>query len=115
MPWSARFDDPIPLPSGGEIATLREAGDYIIALPEREHSLTHWQTAMRCLIEAAENDGIVMMAEIAMRRALFHDDRPKPTPQARQGAQDHPMTLPAPRRRAATHQGGGRGYRCTWG
>ena len=62
---------------------MREAGDYMIALPEREHSQTHWQTAMRCLIEAAEHDGIVMMAQIAMRRALSHDDQPKPTPKPR--------------------------------
>jgi len=39
--WSRHFDDPILLPSGGEIDTLREAGDYIIALPKREHDLTH--------------------------------------------------------------------------
>jgi len=82
MSWSARFHDPIPLPGGGQISTLREAGDYIIALPEREHDLTHWQTAMRCLIDAAENDGIVMMAEIAMRRALY-PGQPKPAPKPR--------------------------------
>jgi hypothetical protein len=80
--WSHRFNDPIPLPGGGEISTLREAGDYIIALPEREHSQTHWQTAMRCLIEAAEQDGIVMMAEIAMRRALS-PGQPKPASKPR--------------------------------
>ena len=34
--WSARFQDPILLPGGGEIATLREAGDYVIALPDHE-------------------------------------------------------------------------------
>jgi hypothetical protein len=27
--WSRRFDAPIPLPAGGELATLREAGEYI--------------------------------------------------------------------------------------
>jgi hypothetical protein len=70
--WSRQFDDPIPLPGGGEISTLREAGNCIIALPKREHDQTHWQTAMRCLIDAAEHGGIVMMAEIAMRRALSH-------------------------------------------
>jgi hypothetical protein len=41
----------VSLVGGGEIETLREASDYIIALPEREHSLPHWQTAMRCVIE----------------------------------------------------------------
>jgi hypothetical protein len=37
MSWSSQFDEPIPLPDSSEIKTLREAGDYIIALPEREH------------------------------------------------------------------------------
>jgi hypothetical protein len=81
--WSARFQYPIQLPGGGEISTLREAGDYIIALPEREQGQPHWQTAMRCLIAAAEDSGIVVMAETAMRRALSHDDRPKPPPPPR--------------------------------
>jgi hypothetical protein len=35
---------------------------------EREH----WQVAMECLISAAEKGGIVMMAHIAMLRALNH-------------------------------------------
>jgi len=48
---------------------------------------------MRCLIDAAEHGGILMMAEIAMRRALSHG-RPKPAPEPRQLA-------PAPRRKRA--------------
>jgi len=51
------------------------------------------QIAMRCLIDAAEHGGILMMAEIAMRRALSHG-RPKPAPEPRQLA-------PAPRRKRA--------------
>jgi len=82
MSWSRQFDEPIRLPDGGGIERLREAGDYIIALPEREHGLPHWQTAMRCLIDAAERGGIVMLAEIAMRRALAYG-RPRPAPAPR--------------------------------
>jgi hypothetical protein len=85
MSWSRHFDYPIPLCEGGEIETLREAGDYIIALPEREHGLPHWQTAMRCLIDAAEHGGIVMLADIAIRRALAHG-RPRPEPGPRKKA-----------------------------
>jgi hypothetical protein len=87
--WSRHFDDAIPLPDGGEIETLREAANFIIALPEREHSLPHWQTAMRLLIDAAEHGGIVMMADIAMRRALSHGQpRPEPGPR-KKAATDH--------------------------
>jgi hypothetical protein len=30
------FDDPIPLPDGSELRTLRYAGNYIAGLPNRE-------------------------------------------------------------------------------
>jgi hypothetical protein len=38
----APLRDPVSLPGVGEIATLREAGDFITALPEREHKQPHW-------------------------------------------------------------------------
>jgi hypothetical protein len=89
MSWSRHFDDAISLPGGGVIETLREAGDYIIALPKREHGLPHWQTAIRCLLDAAEHGGIVMVADIAMRRALSHGQpRPAPAPR-KKAATDH--------------------------
>jgi hypothetical protein len=34
MPWSARFDDPIPLPRGRRLVTLQDAGAYITKLPK---------------------------------------------------------------------------------
>jgi hypothetical protein len=34
MSWSRAFDDPIPLPGGGELRTLRDAGEYVTALPK---------------------------------------------------------------------------------
>jgi hypothetical protein len=36
---------------------------------------------MRCLIETAERDGILMLADIGMRRALGHGrEKPAPAP-----------------------------------
>jgi hypothetical protein len=35
--WSRAFDDPIPLPDGRELRTLRDAGNSIANLPKREH------------------------------------------------------------------------------
>jgi hypothetical protein len=40
MPWSARFDDPIPLPRGRQLVTLEDAGKYITKLPKAEHEAT---------------------------------------------------------------------------
>ena len=82
MSWSRQFDDPVTLPDGRKLMTLRDAGEYIAGLPEGEHGQPHWQIAMRCLIDAAEHGGIVMLAEIAMRRALAHG-RPRPEPAPR--------------------------------
>jgi len=33
MPWSRPFDDPIVLPKGKNITTLKDAAAYIMALP----------------------------------------------------------------------------------
>ena len=42
MTWSRAFDEPIPLPDGRELVTLLEAGEYITALPKKEHSAPEW-------------------------------------------------------------------------
>ena len=55
---------------------------HIVALPPVEAERKHWQTAMRCLISAAEDGGIVMMARIAVARALNHG-KPDPAPEPR--------------------------------
>ena len=34
----APFDDPIPLPGGSELRTLRDAGNYIAELPKKDHA-----------------------------------------------------------------------------
>ena len=70
--WSRQFDDPIPTGDGGELRSLRDAGVYVLALPPAEAEREHWQVAMEFLISAGENGGIVMMARIAMLRALNH-------------------------------------------
>lgn len=75
--WSRRFVEPIPLPGGGELVTLRDAGDYIARLPAKESAKPHWQTAIRELMMSAERGGILQLADWAMRQALAHG-RPDP-------------------------------------
>jgi hypothetical protein len=38
--WS-RATTPSPLPGGGELRTLRDAGNFISKLPKREHDARH--------------------------------------------------------------------------
>jgi len=44
--WSREFDDPIPLPRGRRLVTLRDAGYFITKLPKAEHEAAAWQAAM---------------------------------------------------------------------
>jgi hypothetical protein len=76
MPWSNSFPDPIPLPTGGQLKTLQDAGEYITRLPKEMHDTPPWQNAMHVLIQAAENGGPIEFARLGMLQALF----PKGTP-----------------------------------
>jgi hypothetical protein len=71
--WSRRFFDPIDLPNGRRIETLRDAANYITALPASEHDLPHWRAAIEALIlsaEHGESGADPMLARIGMIRAL---------------------------------------------
>jgi hypothetical protein len=70
--WSRRFFDPIYLPNGCQLE-LREAAEYITALPTSEHDLPHWRAAVEVLIlsaEHGESGADPMLARIGMMRAL---------------------------------------------
>ena len=70
MPWSRRFEDPIILPDGRTLRTLRDAASYIMALPGKTRQSDEWQAAIEALLMAAENRGPLMHARIGMLRAL---------------------------------------------
>ena len=83
--WKRQFDDPIPLPSGRQLVTLKDAADYVMKLPKAEQGAREWQTAVRCLIGAAEGRDFMMHARIGMLKALnrnvervFNPDRKDP-------------------------------------
>lgn len=40
--WDRAFDDPIPLPSGRQLVTLRDAATCITKLSKREHDAPEW-------------------------------------------------------------------------
>jgi hypothetical protein len=73
--WRQTFDDPIPLPGGRELLTLRAAGNYIAKLPKAEFMTPEWQTATEALILAADGLGPVMHARIAILQAIHHEER----------------------------------------
>ena len=83
--WKRAFEDPIPLPRGRQLVTLKDAADYITRLPKTEHETPEWQAATEALIMAAEGRGPLMHARIGVMRALnghvegvFNPDRKDP-------------------------------------
>ncbi len=85
MSWSKSFADPIELPNGRVLRTLRDAGHYVTGLSKADQSKPHWQIDAHELMMAAERGGILMLAEIAVRQALAHG-QPKPATAPRKKA-----------------------------
>jgi hypothetical protein len=68
--WKRAFDKPIPLPGGGQLVTLQNAGTYITKLPKSEHTAAEWQAAVEALILIATSGRPTMFARIGLMRAL---------------------------------------------
>ncbi len=67
--WQRKFEDPISLPDGRKLVSLRDAADYITALPKKESDLPEWQTAIEVPMLVARS-GPTMMARIGVMKAL---------------------------------------------
>ena len=70
------------MPSGRQLVTLEDAGNYITKLTKAEHEAAEWQAAMEALILVATSGGPTMFARIGIMRALnrrvervFNSDR----------------------------------------
>ena len=77
--WARPFDDPVLLPGGRELVTLRDAADYIMKLPKAEQNLDAWQAAVEALLLVVELNGPTMMAWIGIMRALNRNASRKDT------------------------------------
>jgi hypothetical protein len=64
------ISEPIPLPKGKKLTTLRDAAIFITQLPKAEHDAEPWQAAMEALLLVAEHGGPTMLARIGVTRAL---------------------------------------------
>ena len=67
--WRRKFEDPISLPGGRKLVTLRDAADYITSLPKKESDLPDWQVAIEALMLVSRG-GPTMLARIAVMKAL---------------------------------------------
>ena len=77
--WSREFEKSIIIQPRGlrgksrELATLKDAGEYIAKLPKAEHTATEWQTAMKALLLAVRG-GPTMLARIGILTALHRHE-----------------------------------------
>lgn len=77
MSWSRKLFNPIPLPDGRTLITLRDAGNYIDALSQAEQKKEHWQAAAHALLLVAESGGDVMLPWTGMLQAMHHGNPAK--------------------------------------
>jgi hypothetical protein len=73
--WRRAFDDPIPIPGGRKLVTLRDAGRYITALPKATQNSPEWQPAAEALLLVVEHGGPTMFARIGIMKALNRGPR----------------------------------------
>jgi hypothetical protein len=74
--WSRRFEDPIPMPDGSTIHTIREAAEYATKLPKRMGDTEPWQHAAGDLAMASEHEAFVFIARVSFYRAVYGDTPP---------------------------------------
>ena len=71
MSWDARFAEPIVLPDGAKLATLRQAIAHLVkTIPAAERRMPVVLTAAEMLTAAAEHRGPIEFARIATLQAI---------------------------------------------
>jgi hypothetical protein len=81
--WRRPFEDPIRI-ADRALATLLDAGEYIAALPKKEHAAPEWQAAMQALILVVEGGGPTLFARIGIMRALNRHHVPEFNPKGKE-------------------------------
>jgi hypothetical protein len=84
--WDSRFSEPIELPRGVKLASLREAIAHLVnTIPASERRMPDVLTAAELITSAAERGGPIEFARIATLRAInghavreFNADRKDP-------------------------------------
>jgi hypothetical protein len=66
-----KFDEPIELPDGRKLRTLKEAIAWLAKeIPKSEHAMPKVQAAARMVTEAAENNGPMIFARMGVLQAI---------------------------------------------
>lgn len=81
--WWRPFDEPIDV-AGRKLVTLLDAGEYIAAMPKKEHNAPERQAAMEALLLVAEGGGPTRFARIGILRALNRHYVPEFNPKGKE-------------------------------
>jgi hypothetical protein len=65
--WSYKFARPIMLKDGRKIATLAEARDFVLSLPDASQLAPFWQYAVSLMLEVAYRSGKPALAGARMQ------------------------------------------------
>ena len=68
--WLRTFEDPITLPDGRTLFTLRDVADYITSLPKKESDLPDWQVAIEALMLVSRGRRTLIMIGSGPTRAF---------------------------------------------
>ncbi len=89
MSWEQELFEPIELPDGRVLRTLRDAGQFIQELPKAKHDRPEWRTAVQALLLVVEHDGDTLLAYIGIMRALNAGRSSEPAAPRRKRAKKH--------------------------
>jgi hypothetical protein len=68
--WNRQFDDPIPLPNGSKLVTLRDAALYVTKLPKAEHDVPEWRAASPVSLDVPRTE-----SPFQERATSFHEEQ----------------------------------------
>ena len=86
MSWEQLFFDPIELPDGRVLRSLRDAGEFVQSLPKATQDRPEWRTATESLLLVVRCNGDPMFASIGIMQALNAGKPDEPEPPRRKPA-----------------------------
>jgi hypothetical protein len=81
--WKPPFEDPVRI-GDRVLVTLLDAGEYIAALPKKEHDVPVRRAAMEALLLVIERGGPTLFARIGIMRALNRHHAPEFNPKGKE-------------------------------
>jgi hypothetical protein len=86
--WTQFFHEPIELPDGRVLRSLRDAVEFIQSLPNATNKRPEWKEAVKALLLFVDHDGDTLLVRRAIMKALRAGGSLEPKPR-RKRAKKH--------------------------